>query len=81
MGFVKKKNLKINEHTNVTLSATLNDVLNLMVIFIICSLNDCISRLFLCIPCVYIVKIIMGKKFFITKIFPCHIPYKNRISF
>ena len=49
MGFVKKKNLKINEHTNVTLSATLNDVLNLMVIFIICSLNDCISRLFLCI--------------------------------
>ena len=48
MGFVKK-NLKINEHTNVTLRATLNDVLNLTVIFIICSLNDCISRLFLCI--------------------------------
>jgi hypothetical protein len=39
----------MNEHTNVTLSATLNDVLNLTVNFMICSLNDCISRLFLCI--------------------------------
>ena len=53
-GFVKKKNLKINEHTNVTLSATLNDVLNLMVIFIINFLFKKIRLTAINIHCMYV---------------------------